>query len=88
MQPSTDRRPGSAGGGYFAALPVRYRRAVFGEAAVDILAPGVIAASGPVLFEVEDSGGTARLPYRMTHVLVAHGDDWRIAVHHASPEPR
>lgn len=73
--------------GYFAGLSARYRRAVFGKAAVDVLAPGVIAASGPVLFEVEDGGVTARLPYRMTHVLVAQGGGWRIAVHHASPEP-
>ncbi len=72
---------------YFTLLPARFKQARFGAASVILLAPAVIAASGPVLFTVEQDGGSTDLPYRMTHVLACQAGAWLIATHHASPVP-
>ena len=72
---------------YFTVLPPRFKRAVFGTPALVPLAPGAVAASGPVTFETEEDGTARFLRYRMTHVLVEGGGRWLIATHHASPEP-
>lgn len=68
---------------YFADLPPSLTGARYAVPHVDRLGPDCFAASGDVVFV----NGTADLPYRMTQVFVRDGEDWRIAVHHASPWP-
>ena len=72
---------------YFSELSPRYKRAQYGSAVLVPLTPGAVAASGPVVFEVEQDGQLVSQLYRMTHVLVERDGRWLIAAHHASPEP-
>jgi len=72
---------------YFAALPPRFKRALFATPALVTLAPGAVAASGPVTFETEENGTVRLLHYRMTHVVVEQDGRCLIATHHASPVP-
>lgn len=72
---------------YFSKLPSRFRRARFAESALVLPTPGVIVASGPVTFDVEDEGTSCALLYRVTQVFVERDRVWLIAAHHASPRP-
>lgn len=62
---------------YFTQLPTRFKRARFADAAVVVLAPTAIAASGLVEFASEQDGVHATLPYRMTQVLTQQSGTWR-----------
>ena len=72
---------------YFTVLPPRFKRARFDRPALVALAPGAVAASGPVTFETSEEGAVRLLRYRMTHVVVERDGRCLIATHHASPEP-
>jgi uncharacterized protein (TIGR02246 family) len=72
---------------YFADLSPTYKRSRYEAPHVLRLAPDVLAASGYVVFVREVDGKDVQLPYRMTHVLVRREGAWKIAIHHASPQP-
>ncbi len=74
---------------YFEILPLSYKRSDYAVPHVVRLGDNAMAATGEVMFYREEPDGTVtELPFRMTHVLVRQGDDWKIATHHASPRPR
>ena len=72
---------------YFLTLPPGYTEARFAEPAVLALGPDVFSASGNVVFARSVDGRVTELRYRMTQVFARCGEGWRIAVHHASPQP-
>jgi len=73
---------------YFEILPLSYKRSDYKVPHVVRLGDNTMAATGEVTFYREESDGTVtELPFRMTHVLVRQGVDWKIATHHASPRP-
>jgi uncharacterized protein (TIGR02246 family) len=72
---------------YFVDLPSTYKRSHYEVPHVLRLGPDVLAASGYVVFVREVDGKDVQLPYRMTHVLVRRAGAWKIATHHASPQP-
>ncbi len=73
---------------YFEILPLSYKRSDYAVPHVVRLGDAAMAATGEVTFYREEPDGTMTpLPFRMTHVLVKQGADWKIATHHASPRP-
>jgi uncharacterized protein (TIGR02246 family) len=73
---------------YFEILPLSYKRSDYKVPHVVRLGDDAMAATGEVTFYREEADGTVtELPFRMTHVLVRQGGDWKIATHHASPRP-
>jgi uncharacterized protein (TIGR02246 family) len=73
---------------YFEILPLSYKRSDYKVPHVVRLGEDAMAATGEVTFYREEADGTVtELPFRMTHVLVRQGGDWKIATHHASPRP-
>lgn len=73
---------------YFTQLPSSYTRSEYATPHVVRLTEDAIAATGEVVFYVEQDGELIARPFRMTHVLVRTLDGtWRIATHHASPRP-
>jgi uncharacterized protein (TIGR02246 family) len=74
---------------YFEILPPSYKRSKYAVPHIVRLSDDAMAATGEVMFYREEADGTVtELPFRMTHVLVRQGDDWKIATHHASPRPK
>jgi ketosteroid isomerase-like protein len=74
---------------YFEMLPLAYKRSAYAVPHVVRLGDNAMAATGEVTFYREEPDGmVTALPFRMTHVLIRQGSDWKIATHHASPRPR
>ena len=74
---------------YFEILPPSYKRCDYAAPHVVRLGDNAMAATGEVMFYREEADGTVTgLPFRMTHVLVRQGGEWKIATHHASPRPK
>ena len=72
---------------YCVTLSPGFTRARFDTPVLVELAPGAVAASGPVTFDMEKDGATQALRFRLTQVVVEHAGRFLIATHHASPEP-
>lgn len=72
---------------YFELLPACYTRSDYAVPHIVRLGPDAMAATGEVMFYTEENGVVTECPFRMTHVLIRSGSDWKIATHHASPRP-
>lgn len=72
---------------YFENLPPIFIAARYMPPHVLPLGPGLIAASGDVVFVVRVDGREQGRAYRISQVFRHTPDGWRIAVHHASPRP-
>ncbi len=66
---------------YFCKLPLKYKRAQFGEPALAVLGPDTVVAAGPVAFEIESDGAIKTMPYRITQVVIRRSERWLIAAH-------
>jgi ketosteroid isomerase-like protein len=73
---------------YFETLSPAYIAAEYGKMNLVRLGLDGVIASGRIVFKmaVVLDASSLRM-YRITQVLVRVGADWRIAAHHASPEP-
>ena len=72
---------------YFRVLPPNFVRSDYDVPHVVRLGDDAMAATGEVMFYTLDDGKLTERPFRMTHVLVRQGGQWKIATHHASPRP-
>jgi uncharacterized protein (TIGR02246 family) len=72
---------------YFAALPAPIVGADFAAPYVLRLGDDALVASGEVSFWIERDGQRVEAPFRITHVLARRDGRWKIAAHHASPQP-
>lgn len=73
---------------YFETLSPAYVDAAYGKMSLVRLGLDAIVASGPIVFEMAAfPNAPSHCIYRITQVLVRVEPGWRIAAHHASPEP-
>ncbi|HEU0118194.1 MAG TPA: nuclear transport factor 2 family protein [Alphaproteobacteria bacterium] len=72
---------------YFEKLPSSFSRSDYRIPHIVTLSPDAMAATGEVIFYTEQDGIVEPHPFRMTHVLVRKDGQWKIATHHASPQP-
>ncbi len=72
---------------YFTLLPRTFTKCDYAVPHVVPLGADAMAATGEVMFYIEDNGVVTERPFRMTHVLVRRDGQWKIATHHASPRP-
>jgi ketosteroid isomerase-like protein len=72
---------------YFESLPAIFVAARYAPPHILPMATGMFAASGNVVFVVRVDGHAQERTYRMSQVFTHTPDGWRIALHHASPEP-
>lgn len=74
-------------GRYFTELPASFRDARFAPPHIVPLGSDAFAASGGLVFVKLIDGALTDCDYRITLVLVREDGAWRIATHHASPQP-
>lgn len=72
---------------YFKGLPPLFVAARYAPPHILPLGPGLFAASGDVVFVVQVDGHEEKRTYRMSQVFKLTPNGWRIALHHASPQP-